>query len=132
MTPTELRDAALDILRPPPKLDLVEWADTYRKVASGTSASPGQWRTSAQPAAYGPMAAITADDTHTITVMAGTQIVKTEILINSAAYFVHHEASPILFVQPTQSAAEAFSKERLVADCRGDTATARIDRRLSR
>jgi phage terminase large subunit GpA-like protein len=110
---THIREAAISILMPPPRLSLIEWVDANRRVASGTSASPGQWRTSAQPCAYGPMEAITSDDTHTVTVMAGTQIVKTELLINAAAYFVAQDPSPILFVQPTQSAAEAFAKERV-------------------
>lgn len=99
-------------LKPPSDLGLVAWADTYRKVAAKTSATPGQWRTSAQPVSFGPMDAITSPDTHTVSVMAGTQVVKTELDINVACYYVHQEPSPILFVQPTQGAAEAFSKER--------------------
>jgi len=98
--------------KPPPILTLIEWADTYRKVASKTSASPGQWRTNAQPVAFGPMAAVVEPDTHTVTVMAGTQVVKTELLINAAGFFIHQDPGSILFVQPTQGAAEAFSKER--------------------
>jgi phage terminase large subunit GpA-like protein len=58
------------------------------------------------------MAAVTEPDTHTITVMAGTQVVKSELLINAAGYFIHQDPGPILFVQPSQGAAEAFSKER--------------------
>jgi phage terminase large subunit GpA-like protein len=37
---------------------------------------------------------------------------KTELLINVAAYYICQDPSSILFVQPTQSAAESFSKER--------------------
>ncbi|RAI34714.1 terminase gpA endonuclease subunit, partial [Rhodoplanes roseus] len=77
-----------------------------------TSASPGQWKTAAQPVAYGPFLAVTTGDTHTVTVMAGTQVVKTELLISTACYYVHQEPAPILFVQPTQGAAASFSKER--------------------
>jgi len=58
------------------------------------------------------MTAVTDRDTHTVTIMAGTQVLKTELLINAAAYFVCQDPSSILFVQPTQAAAEAFSKER--------------------
>jgi phage terminase large subunit GpA-like protein len=58
------------------------------------------------------MAAVFDWDTHTISVMAGTQIVKTELQINVAAYYICRDPSPILFVQPTQGAAAAFSKER--------------------
>ena len=104
--------ASRKLFRPQPVMDLVEWADTYRQVASQTSASPGQWKTNAQPIAFGPMRAVTDADTHTVTIMAGTQILKTELCLCAAFYFIHIDPSPILFVQPTQGAAEAFSKER--------------------
>ena len=98
--------------KPPPRLNLIQWADTYRHVAAKTSAAPGRWRTAAQPVAFGPMHAVTERDTHTVSVKAGTQVLKTELLINVAGYFIHQDPSPILFIQPTQGAAEAFSKER--------------------
>ncbi|BCP53793.1 terminase [Kaistia sp. 32K] len=104
---------ARQALRPPPRLNLIEWADTYRQVSAKTSASPGRWKTSSQPVAFGPFGAVTESDTHTVTVMAGTQVVKTELDINVALYFIHQDPSPILFVQPTQGAAESFSKERV-------------------
>jgi phage terminase large subunit GpA-like protein len=93
-------------------MTLVQWADEYRKVAAKTSASPGQWRTNSQPVAFGIMEAVTERDTHTVSVMAGTQVVKTELEINVAGYFIHQDPSPILFVQPNQNAARSFSKER--------------------
>lgn len=99
-------------LKPPPILNLVEYADDYRRVSSKTSTSPGKWKTAAQPVAYGPFLAVTAGDTHTVTVMAGTQVVKTELLICAACYYIHQEPAPILFVQPSQGAAAAFSKQR--------------------
>jgi len=58
------------------------------------------------------MDAATSPDTHTVTVMAGTQIVKTEFLINVCGYYIAQDPAPILFVQPTQMKAEEFSKER--------------------
>jgi hypothetical protein len=106
-----LRQSLL-LLRPPPKLTLIEWADQSRYVAARTSASPGRWKTIAQPCAFGPMAAVTRQDTHTITIMAATQVIKTELLINIYGYFIAQDPSMILFVQPTQMKAEEFSKER--------------------
>ena len=58
------------------------------------------------------MAAHGENDTHTISVMAATQVVKTEFLINVAGYHVALDPSSVLFVQPTQASAESFSKER--------------------
>lgn len=105
-------DDAFGVYRAPPRLNLVEWSDSERRIAPGTSNAPGKWRTSAQPLSYGPMLAVTDRDTHTVTVMSGTQVIKTELLINTAAYYIAQDPSPILFVQPTQNAAESFSKER--------------------
>ncbi len=100
------------ILRPPPKMGLIEWADTYRVVAAKTSATPGRWSTATQPCAYGPMAAISDNETHTITVCAATQLIKTEFLLNVASYYIAQDPSPILFLRPSQGDAAAFSKER--------------------
>ncbi len=102
----------LDTLKPPPKLNLVEWADTYRYVARENSANPGRWKTRRVPVSIGPMLAVTEKDTTTITVMACTQLMKTEFLMNTASYFIHQDPSPILFMQPTQKLAVSFSKER--------------------
>ena len=32
-------------LKPPPKLNIVEWADTYRKLNPKSSSTPGTWKT---------------------------------------------------------------------------------------
>ncbi len=103
---------AMMMLAPPPQLNLVQWADRFRRVAQKTSAAPGKWRTSAQPVAFGPMMAVSEPDTHTVTVMAATQVLKTELLLNVVFYFIHQDPMPILFIQPTQDAAAAFAKER--------------------
>jgi phage terminase large subunit GpA-like protein len=65
------------------------------------------------------MSAITEPDTYTFSIMAGTQIIKTELLICALGYYIDQDPAPILFVQPTQSAAAAFSKERVgpTIDC---------------
>lgn len=64
------------------------------------------------------MKAVTEPDTVRISVRAGTQVVKSELLKNVAYYYIHQEPSPILFVQPSQNAAAAFSKERFAPDVR--------------
>lgn len=107
-----LRRARFYGLRPKPRITLIEWCDKYRQVPSKVSARPGQWRTSTQPSAFGPMSAVGEPDTSTVTICAGTQILKTEFLLNVCAFYIDQDPSAILFVQPTQGAAESFSKER--------------------
>lgn len=103
-------------LRPPPRLNLIEWADRYRYVS--LSSSPGRWKTKTQPIAFGPMRAVTEPGTVRISVMAATQLVKSELLKNVAYFYIHQAPAPILFVQPSQSAAASFSKERFAPDVR--------------
>ncbi|KZK97929.1 Phage terminase large subunit (GpA) [Pseudovibrio sp. Ad5] len=99
-------------LKPPPKLNLVEWADEYRYVARENTANPGRWKTRRVPVSIGPMMAVTEKDTQVLTAMACTQLMKTEFLQNVASYHIHQDPSPILFIQPTQKLAVSFSKER--------------------
>jgi len=107
-----LRRARAEALKPPPRLDLVDWADTFRVIARQNSANPGRWSTLRVPIAYGPMTAVTDRRTQMVTLVACTQIVKSEFLINTCAYYIHQDPASILFVQPTQKLAENFSKER--------------------
>ena len=58
------------------------------------------------------MMAVTEADTSIVTVMAATQVLKSELLLNVVFYFMHQDPIPILFIQPTQDAAASFVKER--------------------
>jgi len=59
------------------------------------------------------MEAITDPAVEEVTVMACTQLMKTELLLNVIGYFIHQDPSPILVVQPTVALAETYSKDRL-------------------
>ena len=37
------------VLKPPPDLKLSEWADRFRRLAAGTTAEPGRWKTAKAP-----------------------------------------------------------------------------------
>ena len=50
-----------------------------------------------------------------VVVMAGAQLGKTEAILNIIGYHIHHDASPILVLQPTLDMAQAFSKDRVAA-----------------
>jgi phage terminase large subunit GpA-like protein len=58
--------------------------------------------------------------------MTSAQVGKTEIINNIVGYFVHHDPSPMLIVQPTIDMAEAYSKDRLSAMIRDTPALRRI------
>ena len=106
---------ARKVLKPPPNLSLPEWADDYRYLSSESSSTPGKWLTARVEAARGPMEAVTDPRVHVITVMCCTQFMKTELILNTIGFFTHQEPSPIIVMQPTIKAGEAFSKDRLDA-----------------
>lgn len=108
-----LAKARRENLKPPPRLNLVEWADRYRYLSPEASSEPGRWKTERVEVARGPMLALTEPGVKEITVMSSTQLMKTEILLNIIGYFIHQDPAPILLLQPTVSIAKAFSKDRV-------------------
>lgn len=108
--------------RPPPTMNLVEWADTYRKLSPEASSKPGQWKTSEVEVARGPMLAVTDPEVDTITLMACTQLMKTEFINNAIGYHIDLDPAPMLFILNSLEMAEAWSKDRLAPMLR-DTPT---------
>lgn len=100
-------------LKPSPTLSLVEWSDKYRFLSPESSSQPGRFQTSVVEAARGPMLAVTDPRIKKITIMACTQLLKTELINNIVGYFIHQDPSPIIVMQPTVSLAKTWSKDRL-------------------
>ena len=50
---------------------------------------------------------------HEVVFMSGAQVGKTEVLLNILGFYIAHDPSPILVLQPTLQMAQAFSKDRL-------------------
>lgn len=103
------------ILEPPPVLKLSEWADKNRRLSAEASSEHGRWNTDRAPYQREIMDAISDDKVQHVIVKSSSQVGKTEIVLNTIGYIVDHEPSPMLVVQPTDSAAEDFSKDRLAS-----------------
>ncbi|TXN26847.1 terminase gpA endonuclease subunit [Methylobacterium sp. WL19] len=108
---------------PTPNLDVVEWAERYRRL-SKESSNGGRFIVSRVEVARGPMLAATEPGVSVITLMACTQLLKTTVIENILGRFMHIDPCPILVVQPKDDAAETFSKDRLAPMIR-DTAVLR-------
>jgi phage terminase large subunit GpA-like protein len=141
-TPAEqrLRDIARAAIKrslsPPPQISLPEWADTYRQLSRAVGAVGGGWQTSRVEVARGPMMAVTEPGVRTITLRVATQLLKTELLLNTIGFLAHVDPGPMLMVLPKEDAAQAFSKERLspmiettpiLREMMGDQRTRRTD-----
>ena len=102
-----LNEALATNLRPPPKLRLSEWAETYAVLSRETSAQTGRFH--AFPYQVGMMDAVTDPLVQRITVMKSARVGYTKVLDHVVGYYVHQDPSPILVVQPRVEDAEDYS-----------------------
>jgi len=105
--------AALQVLKPPEKLTVSEWADRFRILDSKTSAEPGPWSTDRTPYLRGIMDAFTDARIEEIVFVKPTQVGGTEALNNMFGYVVAQDPNPALVVYPMLDLAEYTSKNRL-------------------
>ena len=84
-------------ITPRERMSLSEYAERYR-VMPPSHSRPGPWQTDAQPCARQLMEWVTDPSVRRMTIVAATQMVKTELLINSTLYYLHYNPSPILFI----------------------------------
>ncbi len=106
------------IYKPPPRLTVSEWAEQFRFLSKEYNAKGGKYRLSVAPYQQEPMEAINDDTVNSVTLMWGSQLGKTELLMNVVGYFVDCEPAPMLVVQPTIEMGESWSKERLAPTVR--------------
>lgn len=106
---------AMRRLTPPPRLSVAEWADHERRLDSQSSAEPGRWYTSRAEYQRGIMDACSDPSVREVVVMCGTQSGKSEAILNTIGYHMHHDPCPILVMQPTVDMAQSFSKDRVTA-----------------
>jgi len=108
-------NSTMQTFRPPPKLTVSEWADSYRKLSPESSAESGSWRTSRCEYQREIMDSFNITGIERIVVMTSSQVGKTEILLNALGYYVDQDPSPVMVVQPNLTMGQAFSKDRLAA-----------------
>ena len=109
----ELFKRIAETLAPPPDLKVSTWADRYRRLSVESSAEPGRWNTDRAPYQREIMDCVTETEVQDVVVMTSSQVGKTEIVLNIAAYFIDYDPSPMMIVQPTEALAQTFSKDRL-------------------
>lgn len=103
-----------EYFKPPESLTVSEWADKYRRLSPENSAEPGKWKTSRTPYLKDIMDAFTDPNVHRITVVASSQVGKTEMESNMVGYCIDNDPGPMLFVMPSiKPMAEDFAKRRL-------------------
>lgn len=101
------------MFRPPSRRTVSEWADERRVLTSETSSEVGKWSTSRAPFQREIMDAFTQPGIWQIAIMASSQVGKTEMELNMLGRLIDEDPGSVLFVQPTLSLAEDFSKRRV-------------------
>ena len=107
----KLRKAAFLAFKPPKKMTLSQWADTYAYLSAESSAEGGRWHT--LPYQKGIMDAITDPKIEQITVMKSARVGYSKILNHVAGFHIHQDPCPIMIVQPTIEDAQGYSKEEI-------------------
>ena len=99
-------------LIPPEDLTVDEWADKYRQLPAANAES-GRWRTSRTPYLKEIMRAFTDPKVEDITIGAGSQVGKTEAMLNMLAFIIDQDPANVLFVVPDLEEAKKFSRQRI-------------------
>lgn len=110
----EAARAWLEALRPPPRLTVSDWADSYRFLSAEDSAEPGKWRTDRAEYQRGWMDAVTDPAVEQVVVMKSAQVGWTASLGNILGYFVDYDPAPILVLMPTLDMGADWSKNRFM------------------
>lgn len=101
-------------IRPDPELTISQWADEHRVLSPETSAEPGPWRTARVPYSREIMDVLSpSDPTQEVTLVAGTQIAKTEIGNNFIGFIIDWAPGPAMMVYPTSNTGKRSSRTRL-------------------
>lgn len=98
--------------RLPLRMTVSEWADQHR-VLDTFSSEPGRWRTDRVPYAREWMDSACCRWVRRVSIMASTQVGKTEALNNVIGYHVHQSPCPIMMVLPRADDAALAQRRRI-------------------
>lgn len=112
--PEDLIRAFREALAPARRVTCDVWADENVELDSGTSAEPGPWRTQRFPFMREPLQKLSPTDPATHIYMAkGVQVSASACGIVTMLTFADTDPCPIMYVMPTISMAEDFSKDKV-------------------
>jgi phage terminase large subunit GpA-like protein len=99
----------------PPDIKVSAWAEDKREVAAESgSRTPGKWRNANTPYGVEPMDCLSVyDPCSDVTLLFGSQIMKTEIGVNFVGCTIDADPSPVLIVLPSIDEAAKFNRTKL-------------------
>ena len=104
---------AFENYRPPENLTVSQWAERYRVLSRESSAEAGPWRNARTPYLVEPMDAITDAAVRHVTLVASSQVGKSELELNAIGYIIDQDPGSMLYIQPNLDDAKKFSRLRI-------------------
>lgn len=114
--------------RPPEDLTVSQWAEKYRVLSRESSAEAGPWRNARTPYLVEPMDAFTDPRVRRLTMVACSQVGKSEFELNCIGYIIDQDPGSVMYIQPNLDDAKRFSKLRIAPMIRD---SARLRRKVS-
>ena len=99
--------------KPPEDLTVPQWAERYRILSRESSAEAGPWRNARTPYLIEPMNAFTDPAVTSITMVAASQVGKSELELNIIGYIIDQDPGSIIYIQPNLDDARKFSRQRI-------------------
>ena len=106
--------------KPPESLTVSQWAERHRVLSRESSAEAGPWRNDRTPYLVEPMDAFSDPAVRHITMVASSQVGKSEFILNCIGYAIDQDPGSMLYIQPNIDDAKKFSKRRIapmIRDC---------------
>lgn len=111
---TIYRQAFSEGLMPPADMTVSEWADSNRILSGKGSAEKGPWRTARTPYLREPMDCLSpSHPARRVVLVFGSQMGKTEVILNALGAVIELWPGPVLLVQPTLDMAKRLNRQRL-------------------
>lgn len=85
---------------PPEPLSVSQWAEKYRVLSRESTAEAGPWRNARTPYMVEPMDAFTDPKVREISIVAPSQVGKSELELNMIGYIIDQDPGSTLYVQP--------------------------------
>lgn len=117
MTATELPTWTAEELaawRAPERCTVSEWADEHRYLDSRTASEPGKYSSGRTPYTREWQDSANCAWVHQVTIIAGTQLGKTETINNVLGYAIHQDPAPAMVVMPRNPDVRLASQRRIL------------------
>lgn len=107
--------------KPPEDITVSEWAEKYRVLSRESNAEAGRWKNERTPYLKTIMDSFTDPAIKNISVVASSQVGKSELELNIIGYIIDQDPGSILYIHPTIEDAKKFSTLRIapmIRDCK--------------